>query len=230
MIPQDVAIYDQCWRDAGIPLAARPALAAVAARQDDDLHGEALAFLHGAAPIPIGSAAVPARVGRPSGYSEAIADEICDRMINGEWLGAICRDPHMPAKGTVLRWARDNEDFQKNYRFAMEARIDGLVEEAIEIADDGSADYTVEFKGKDGAIHRLKVDNEPIKRSALRVSTRLSAMVLAMPKKYGKAAQEVIPPPQSMPGDDARLVNPMMLEDHPLHEAFQAWEHAGRGK
>jgi hypothetical protein len=40
--------------------------------------------------------------GRPSDYSAEIAEAICDRLVNGESLRAVCADPAMPARATVL--------------------------------------------------------------------------------------------------------------------------------
>lgn len=48
---------------------------------------------------------------RPSIYTEEIADEICERLANGEFLVAICADDHMPHRTTVFRWERESPDF-----------------------------------------------------------------------------------------------------------------------
>ncbi len=54
------------------------------------------------------------KVGRPSGYTEAIAVEICRRIAERESLRKICADPDMPDKTTVLRWlaAEENAEFR----------------------------------------------------------------------------------------------------------------------
>lgn len=49
--------------------------------------------------------------GRPSSYTDAIADEICLRLSEGEALRVICRDDHMPDRMTVLRWEDANFEF-----------------------------------------------------------------------------------------------------------------------
>jgi hypothetical protein len=58
--------------------------------------------------------------GRPSLYSEDLADEICERIANDEGLSAICRDPRMPTRTTVYRWCRESETFRDNYARARE--------------------------------------------------------------------------------------------------------------
>jgi transposase len=51
------------------------------------------------------------RAGRPSLYTQKLAEEICARLADGESLRAICRDDHMPDRSTVLRWEDAHEDF-----------------------------------------------------------------------------------------------------------------------
>lgn len=49
--------------------------------------------------------------GRPSIYSEELADRILYRLSGGESLRAICEDDSMPGRNTVLRWQHEHEDF-----------------------------------------------------------------------------------------------------------------------
>ena len=48
-----------------------------------------------------------------SGYDREIAETICDRLVNGESLRAICADPAMPGKATVFRWLASNQEFRQ---------------------------------------------------------------------------------------------------------------------
>ena len=52
--------------------------------------------------------------GRPSSYSEAVANEICQRMTTGQGLLRICADDHMPDRATVYRWLEANEGFRNH--------------------------------------------------------------------------------------------------------------------
>ena len=79
--------------------------------------------------------------GRSPGYSAEIAETICERLINGESLRAICADPRMPAKATVFRWLASNQEFRRSYALARECQAEDLAFEILEIADDGSGDY-----------------------------------------------------------------------------------------
>lgn len=70
----------------------------------------------------------------PSGYSEAVAGAICERLAIGESLTSVCRDPAMPAIGTVYYWLRRHPEFVERYRRAKSFARDLLVEAACEDA------------------------------------------------------------------------------------------------
>ena len=76
-----------------------------------------------------------AKKGRPSMYSDALAETICERIANGEPLKKICEDPAMPAYPTVLRWRANNEEFAKLYRVAREDAADTLADKIQTLAD-----------------------------------------------------------------------------------------------
>ena len=121
------------------------------------------------------------KTGRPSLYTEALAAEICRRLAEGETLRSVCRDKAMPDKATVLRWLADKKKavFREQYVYAREMQADALFDEALEIADDASGDWTEDKDGK------KVVDHENIQRSRLRVDTRKWAAGKMAPKKYG---------------------------------------------
>ena len=74
-------------------------------------------------------------VGRPSTYSEEIADAICERMINGESLVKICKDENMPSRAAIYRWFDARPDFEARCARAREGMADFLVDEIEELAD-----------------------------------------------------------------------------------------------
>ena len=51
-------------------------------------------------------------VGRPSKYSEALADRIVDAMVAGSDLVAVCKQPGFPDRASVYRWAEEEESFR----------------------------------------------------------------------------------------------------------------------
>lgn len=127
-----------------------------------------------------------AMTGRPSTYTSELAAAICDRLATGESLRAICSEDAMPCKATIFIWLSRHAEFLDQYARAREAQADFLAEEIIEIADDGSRDYTE--KVIDGRT-TLVVDHDHIQRSRLRVDARKWAASKMAPKKYGERIQ-----------------------------------------
>ncbi len=104
-------------------------------------------------------------VGRPSIYTEGLADRICRRLSEGESLNRICQDAEMPGSTTVFRWLGENQAFRDKYARARETQMDAMAEEILEIADLG--------------------DPEQANWLKLRVDTRKWLMSKIAPKKYG---------------------------------------------
>lgn len=89
----------------------------------------------------------------------------------------------MPSVQTVLKWLRkDMGGFVAQYARAKEEQADFMVEEMIDIADDGTNDYMTITKGD---ISYNVEDKEVTSRSKLRVETRKWAAAKLKPKKYG---------------------------------------------
>ena len=119
--------------------------------------------------------------GRPSDYSTDIAMRICERLVAGESLGAICADAGVPAKATVFRWLDRNEEFRRLYALARELLTQDLADEILEIADDSTDDW-IEYRGKDGKTRRVfNLDN--ILRARLRIAARKRHLVGLMPNQ-----------------------------------------------
>src|SRR4029077_18002250 len=87
--------------------------------------------------------------GRTPGYDVGIADTICERLVNGESLRAICADPTMPARATVFRWLASNQEFRQLYALARQCQAEAFADEILKIADDSSRDYKKKI-GADG--------------------------------------------------------------------------------
>lgn len=104
------------------------------------------------------------RRGRPTTYTQEIADAICRRLAEGETLRAICRDMGL-AIGTVLGWVRDDRDgFAERYARARDIGYEVMADELIDIADGGSDDW---------------------QRDRLRVDARKWLLAKALPKRFG---------------------------------------------
>ena len=103
-------------------------------------------------------------MGRPTIYSQEIADEICDRLAHGETLRSIiASSPHLPSRTTIYRWNADNQDFRNQYTKARAEQADYYAELIVDES----------YSSHDAAIGRLRVD-----------ALKWAASKMA-PKKYG---------------------------------------------
>lgn len=122
--------------------------------------------------------------GRPSEYTQEIADKICEELAIGNSLRTVCKAEDMPAIRTIFNWFRAYPEFLLQYEKAKQESTDAMAEELLDIADDGTNDY-VERERPDGSVHEV-LDTEHIQRSRLRVDTRKWLMAKMKPKKYGE--------------------------------------------
>jgi hypothetical protein len=119
--------------------------------------------------------------GRPTIYTQELADAICARLAKGETLKSICRDEGMPDDRTVRTWAlNDYQGFYPQYATARQLGLDAMADQLLEIADDTSRDYTLDSQGN------LIVNGEHINRSRLRVDVRKWYLSKLAPKRYGE--------------------------------------------
>lgn len=73
------------------------------------------------------------RIGRPSTYSQDLADEVCERIACGESLKSIAREASKPDERQFYRWLRDNETFRQQYALAREAQGDADADSVSDI-------------------------------------------------------------------------------------------------
>lgn len=101
--------------------------------------------------------------GRPSLFTQQLADHICERISLGETLRSICADPALPDRVTIYRWLDKYPEFCNQYTKARLLQADTYFDQIVEEA----------FSSHDAGIGRLRMD-------ALKwVSSKLA------PKKYG---------------------------------------------
>ena len=128
--------------------------------------------------------------GRPTTYTDVVANEVCDRLSIGESLRQICRGDHMPSYTTILQWVTDDrEGFYDQYVNARERQAEFWAEEILEIADDGSNDW-MERETKNGDMITV-LDHEHVQRSKLRVDARKWLMARMAPKRFGDKSLNV---------------------------------------
>jgi len=116
-------------------------------------------------------------------YSEAVANQVLDLMMQGHSVFKIGQMEGMPSDFVIRKWAMDNHNgFGDRYWDIRRAIYDGLLEEILEIADDSSGDAFIDQDGK------RKLDNEFVQRSRLRVDTRKWILCKVLPKIYNSPA------------------------------------------
>lgn len=120
--------------------------------------------------------------GRPSSFTQEIADEICARLAKGEPLAEICRSDNMPAVRTVSDWKASNPAFSASFARAREEGFDQIAADCLKIADDSSEDTLYGERGP-------HANTEWISRSRLRIETRLKLLAKWDPKRYGEKMQ-----------------------------------------
>jgi len=130
---------------------------------------------------------IMAKQGRPTKYTQELADDICERLAGGESMRSISRDDAMPHCATMFRWIRTYQEFCEQYDKAKVESADALVEDMLDIADNQVAQPLI-IDGKpvevDGKIVMVK-DAVSVNHAKLRVDTRKWAASKLKPKKYG---------------------------------------------
>ncbi len=129
---------------------------------------------NGAGRKPKASSDEPAKMGRPSHFTQDIADRICLMLAEGKTLTKICDMADMPDRSTEWRWRQAREDYRNAVARAREERAHAWAEEVVDITDD------------------CPVDTASVAKARLRVDARLKIMAKHAPSLYGdKASVEV---------------------------------------
>jgi hypothetical protein len=161
--------------------------------------------------------------GQQTIYTEEKADAILNRIIEGEAIKKIAKDPTLPSFMTIMRWSTGEggapEEFAQRYQIAMQLRGEGAADKLIQIMDDlekGKIDHNTARVLMDGAKwiaaklypklygdrrehnHLHKVDTsvaDRLRRAQERVgdSTAQGSNILANPANNGMQTIDVTP-------------------------------------
>lgn len=121
--------------------------------------------------------------GRPSSYTPAIGQAICDAYSSSALsLPQILRSaPHFPDWSTLYRWEDAHEEFRQALARARERHADYLVSECSGIADTQELGEKVKtWKGE-----REVTTADMIEHRKLRIDTRFRLAKFLNPAKYG---------------------------------------------
>lgn len=114
--------------------------------------------------------------GRPSRYSAALAERICDHIRCGCSLRKAAEKEGIP-QPTVMNWARDNEAFSNQYARACEERLIALEDKLLDLMEDGHKRAGCGLIGGN-LLNAVKLEVETIKWLLAKL----------MPKRYGDRA------------------------------------------
>lgn len=127
------------------------------------------------------------KMGRPTIYSQDLADEICIKLSLGQSLRSICREEGMPAQSQVYLWLQRYPDFQEQYTRAREEQAETHADEIVDISDE--TPQTKEIKDKSGKVLEIVLDSAYIAWQRNRIEARKWNASKQRPKKYGDRVQ-----------------------------------------
>lgn len=142
--------------------------------------------------------------GRISTFTQAIADEICERISLGETLEDICDDEHMPASRTVRDWREKHAAFAAAFARARDYGHEVIAARSMAVA-----------RGKAG------FSTGDVQRDKLIIETDLKLLSKWDPKKYGDRLEAHVDHAvtikvvklDALPGDGAKLVEGKVESD-----------------
>ncbi len=124
--------------------------------------------------------------GRPTSYSEFIADEICEELASGRSLVQICESKEFPDASTVYRWLESNKEFREKYARAREQQAERYAAEIIALSDTPVEARKVVLK-PDGS-QEITI-GDAVDRTRLQIDARKWYASKLAPKKYGDFKQ-----------------------------------------
>lgn len=108
-------------------------------------------------------------------YNEDVADEILQRLMNGETLTSICRDIGItPAQ--VYGWIQRHDEFSVRFARARDFGDTVLEDLAIDASDERNADVEVDEVESERGVGRSRKMFDNVGRSRLRAETRLKVV------------------------------------------------------
>lgn len=128
-------------------------------------------------------AAKEKKIGRPSSFTQHVADVICTRIAEGDSLRKICEDEDMPDRVTIYRWLAAYPEFCNQYTRAREDQADTLADEIIAIADEQPE--VIAVTNKNGELIEHKLDGAFLQWQKNRMDARKWTAMKLKPKKYG---------------------------------------------
>lgn len=121
-------------------------------------------------------------MGRRSTFDQEIANQIAERIAEGEPLRVICREEGMPNWRTVYLWMEANEEFATLIARARIVGREAIFEDTLLIADEPEEGIRREIS-ENGV---KEVHEDMLGHRKLKIETRLKLLAKWDPKKYGE--------------------------------------------
>lgn len=71
----------------------------------------------------------------PRTFDETHKDRVLTGIASGRTLSALCREPGMPSRLTIVRWRKEDPDFAAQYEEARKVGAEALADEIIDIGE-----------------------------------------------------------------------------------------------
>lgn len=117
------------------------------------------------------------KIGRPSKYTPELAEEICQRLSEGEPLRQICRDDHMPAWQKIYEWMQKDPNLSGAIARAREVGQDAIAEDILRELNDEPERILSEGGGR--------IDSGYVQLLRTRADIKLKLLAKWNPKRYG---------------------------------------------
>lgn len=123
--------------------------------------------------------------GRPTIYTDELANTILFRLAEGESLNKICQDDAMPNRSTIYEWCFTRLEFSNRYTKAREIQIDNKIDNMLDRVEDVPNKYY--YFDEQG---NKRIDSAGINLERLYQDSLKWCAIKLVPKKYGDRAGE----------------------------------------
>lgn len=115
-------------------------------------------------------------MGRPSDFTQEIADKVCAGVAQGISLRTLCKNEDLPSIQTIFSWFRLHKDFLEQYERAKEQSA---------VADDETLQELNDLVIEESKKEDFKRANAVVAAYKLKADNLKWAMSKKQPKKYG---------------------------------------------
>lgn len=115
-------------------------------------------------------------------YTPRLADEICERLADGETLTSICNkavNPAMPTPRAVYKWVHADKDFAARFERARKTGCEVVLDQALDIAH-------APLKSDDLAVKPADL----VAQRKMQIDTHFKFIARVNPAKYGDRVTE----------------------------------------